>query len=275
MPGSIISTRPQTLSGTRTRDYPMTSRSFLGTEGGITHTPKLHDETIRRLREHQERSVRPIGISNIQVLDNQMAFEVIDGEVPLLQHLTENPDTIAFLFQQNYYIATRENIIRMTSLTTEGGNDNSIVYECIRAGTMRSENILRENPLVKIASLGVATNGSYIPLRELLTVFDNNCRMYEIVSTEAVVESVVSYQVLNGLSSHFSASHCQAGQGGRIYKLKKIRNMVSKPTNKRKRNEETLVGGRTSKKRKILKKRKSIKRKSIKNKRQTQGYGFN
>jgi hypothetical protein len=241
----------------------MTSRSFLGTEGGITHTPKLHDETIRRLREDQERSVRnnPIGISNIQVLDNQMAFEVIDGEVPLLQHLTENPDTIAFLFQQNYYIATRENIIRMTSLTTEGGNDNSIVYECIRAGTMRSENILRENPLVKIASLGVATNGSYIPLRELLTVFDNNCRMYEIVSTEAVVESVVSYQVLNGLSSHFSASHCQAGQGGRIYKLKKIRNMVSKPTNKRKRNEETLVGGRTSKKRKTLKKRKSIKNK--------------
>jgi hypothetical protein len=262
MPGSVVSTRPQTLSRTRTRNYPMTSRLFLGTEGDISHIPKLYDETIRRLRERGATN-NPIGTTDIQIPDNQMAFEVIDGEVPLLQHLTENPDTIAFLFQQNYYIATRENIIRMTSLTTEGANDNSIVYECIRVDTISPENILRENPLVKIASLGVATNCSYIPLRELLTVFDNNCRMYEIVSTEAVVVSVVSYQVLNG-ASFFSSSHCQAGQGGRIYKLNKIRNIVSKPTNKRKRNEDTLVGGRISKKRKTLKKRKSIKRKSIK-----------
>jgi hypothetical protein len=117
---------------------------------------------------------------------------------------------------------------------------------------------LRENPLVKIASLGVATNGSYIPLRELLTIFDNNCRMYEIVSTEAVVVSVVSYQVLNG-SSHFSSSHCQAGQGGRIYKLNKIRNIVSKTTNKRKRNEETLVGGMNKKKTKRRRNKRKVK----------------
>ena len=273
MPGSVISTQPQTLSDTITRNYPMTSRLFLGTEGDITHIPKLHEETIRRLKEVQERgnllrnriTNNRIGIIDIQVTDNQMAIDVIDGEVPLLQHLTENPDTIAFLFQQNYYIATRENIIRMTSFTTEGADDNSIVYECIIADTLRPENILRENPLVKIASLGVATNGSYIPLRELLMVFDNNCRMYEIVSTEAVVESVVSYQVLHG-ASHFSSSHCQAGQGGMIFKLNKIRNTHTK---KRKRNEKTLTGGsgvgKRTNKRKSLK-RKSVKRKTIKNK---------
>lgn len=271
MPGSVVSTRPQTLSRTRTRNYPLTSRLFLGPEGEITHVSKLHDETIRRLRDDQRSHT--IGITDIQIPDNQMAFEVIDGEVPLLQHLTENPDTIAFLFQQNYYIATRENIIRMTSFTTEGANDNSIVYECIRADTLSPENILRDNPLVKIASLGVATNGSYMSLREFLTIIGNKCRIYEIVSTQVVVESVVSYQVLNG-ASHVSSSHCQAGQGGIIYKLNKIRN---KHTKKRKRNEETLVGGRTSKrvvkKIKTMKKRKSIKRKTLKDKRQTQGFG--
>ena len=267
MPGSVISTLPQTLSQTRTRDYPLTSRSFLGTQGGVTHIPKLHDETILRLREHLDRGdfSSKRRIIDIQITDNQMAFEVIDGEVPLLQHLTENPDTIAFLFQQNYYIATRENIIRMTSFTTDGANDNSIVYECIRADNLRPENILRENPLVKIASLGVATNGSYISLRELLTVFDNKCRMYEIVSTETVVESVVSYQVLNG-ASHFSSSHCQAGQGGIIYKLNQIRN-TNTNTKKRKRD---VIGGRVSKRfrkrRKTMNKKKSVKRKSIKNK---------
>ena len=276
MPGSVVSTRPQTLSRTRTRNYPLTSRLFLGTEGEITHVSKLHDETIRRLRDDQRNRIttETIGITDIQIPDNQMAFEVIDGEVPLLQHLTGNPDTIAFLFQQNYYIATRENIIRMTSFTTDGANDNSIVYECIRAGTLSPENILRENPLVKIASLGVATNGSYVSLRELLTVLTNDAenRMYEIVPSEGVVESVVSYQVLHG-ASHVSSSHCQAGQGGRIYNLNKIRNTNTK---KRKRNEESLRGGRSSKpvdKKRKTKKRKSIKRKTLKNKRLTQGYG--
>ena len=162
MPGSVISTLPQTVSQTSTRDYPLISRLFLGTEGGVTHIPKLHDETIRRLKEHQERGdiLQNRRIIDIEITDNQMAFEIIDGEVSLLQNWTENPDTIAFLFQQNYYIATRENIIRMTSFTKEGPNDNSIVYECIRADNLRPENILQENPLVKIASLGVATNGS-------------------------------------------------------------------------------------------------------------------
>jgi hypothetical protein len=63
---------------------------------------------------------------------------------------TINPDTIVFLFQQNYYIATRENIRRMTSLTNEGANDNSIVYECIRVDTLSPENILRENPGIRV-----------------------------------------------------------------------------------------------------------------------------
>ena len=49
-------------------------------------------------------------------------------------------------------------------------------------------------------------------------------RMYEIVKTTATVKSVVSYQVLNGLTSMVSASHCQEGQGGYLFKILKIKN---------------------------------------------------
>ena len=88
MPGSVISTLPQTVSQTSTRDYPLISRLFLGTEGGVTHIPKLHDETIRRLKEHQERGdiLQNRRIIDIEITDNQMAFEIIDGEVSLLQN---------------------------------------------------------------------------------------------------------------------------------------------------------------------------------------------
>jgi hypothetical protein len=55
------------------------------------------------------------------------------------------------------------------------------------------------------------------------------------------------------------SSHCQAGQGGRIYKLNKIRNIVSKTTNKRKRNEETLVGGMNKKKTKRRRNERKVK----------------
>jgi hypothetical protein len=84
--------------------------------------------------------------------------------------------------------------------------------------------------------------------------------MYEIVPTETVVVSVVSFQVLNGLTRYISSSHCQAGQGGRIYKLNKL---VSKHTNKRKRN---LAGGRCLSKKKTKRQRNKSnrKRKNIK-----------
>lgn len=41
MPGSVISTLPQTVSQRRTRDYPLISRLFLGTEGGVSSSRDL------------------------------------------------------------------------------------------------------------------------------------------------------------------------------------------------------------------------------------------
>ena len=73
----------------------------------------------RQNEETQERiQNKIIGITDRDVPVGQTAYEVIDGEVSLMEHLKENSDTIAFIFQQNYYISTRENITRMISDTT-------------------------------------------------------------------------------------------------------------------------------------------------------------
>jgi uncharacterized protein YjbI with pentapeptide repeats len=236
-------------------------------------------------QEHLQNNKNKIfGIIDKDVQAGQTAYEVIEGEVSLTEHLKENKDTIAFLFQQDYYISTRENITRMISHTTKiDKENNSIVYECIRTDTMRPENILLVNPLVKVASLGIAINGAYMPSTELSMILtdkrsDIKYRIYEIIDTGKVTNSVVSYQVMNHLTNYVGSSHCQKGQGGRIYKIRKIRNVnnilsnfVSKyKTNKNKKN----VGGfaeqnnRTAKTKKCVKKRtnKSKKAKSRRNK---------
>ena len=68
-----------------------------------------------------------------------------------------------------------------------------------------------------------------MPIEYIQNVVHNNSknaadRMYEVVKTADTVQSVVSYQVLKGLTSAVSASHCQEGQGGSLFKLLKIKN---------------------------------------------------
>lgn len=235
-------------------------------------------------QEHiQNNNNKIIGITDIVLPAGQNAFDIIDGEVLLIKQLKENNDTIAFYFQRHYYIATRENIIRMISDTTNSDKENnSIVYECIKTDTLRPQNILLVNPLVKIASLGIFTNGAYISSSELSMIIndkrsDIKYRMYEIIDTGKVLKSVVSYQVLNHLTSHVGASHCQAGQGGRVYKIRKIRNVDNMLSNLVKQykyktsKKRTSSGGNTKllckrKQRNTMKKNKTIKRKTIRRK---------
>ena len=239
------------------------------------------DASIRENEVRQEGSKNKIiGITDRDVPVGQTAYEVIDGEVSLMEHLKENRDTIAFIFQQDYYISTRENITRMISDTTYSEKENnSVVYECFRTDTLRPENIVVENPLVKIASLGVAINGAYIQSSQLSMIlsdkrYDIKYRIYEIIDTGKVLKSVVSYQVLNNMTSYVGASHCQAGQGGRVYQLRKIRNVDSMLSNLVKQykyktsKKRTTSGGKTKrlckrKQRKTMKKKKIVKRKTI------------
>jgi uncharacterized protein YjbI with pentapeptide repeats len=299
----MIISRQRTLERAETEAAEMAIRE-------LRQQPEL--EAARRehevlTQEHiQNNKKKIIGITDIVLPAGQKAFDIIDGEVLLIKQLKENNDTIAFYFQRHYYIATRENIIRMISDTTDSDKENnSIVYECIKTDTLRPENILLVNPLVKIASLGIFINGAYIQSSELSMILndkrsDIKYRIYEIIDTGKVLKSVVSYQVLYGMTDYVGASHCQAGQDGRVYKIRKIRNvdtMLSnlvkqykyktskKRTSSAKQNDLTAFlqrngnansllsrsGGNTKrlckrKQRNTMKKKKTVKRKTIRRK---------
>ncbi len=215
---------------------------------------------VERLRRHLQNLNVKLGITSADISASQKAYEVIDGEVSLHEHLIANADTIAFLFGASYYITTQENLMRMTALlTVEEQMDNSIVFECLAANTMRPDNIVVDKPLVKLASLGLPVNGAYLPLAQLLTIMaderkDINYRVYQLVDTKVVLNSVASYQVLAELTSYVGASHCQSGQGGRLYELRKMRNfnkvlsnLVSNYKTKKNKNtakNKTLKGGK-------------------------------
>jgi uncharacterized protein YjbI with pentapeptide repeats len=184
-----------------------------------------------------------------QIPHNQQAIDQIEGDVEMAEFLKENADYIALLFGQNYYLIDKS---RLSNMINKTGNDNrldnQIVYECKVAGSMRTENIVLETPLMKLGPIGLM-NYSYIPVKDIKKVIERVDKMYELIETRKV-QSVVSFQIVNGLGGNtrgVSASHCQAGQNGTVYKLRKIVPETNK-TNTRKRKPESKTESKTDSK---------------------------
>jgi hypothetical protein len=231
MPHCVFSSRPQTLSAFVFRRCPLISRTYVDSRDedyvsnellDLSHMPsKL---PLLMLRNRIQKPNTYFEHTWIPVPLNQTAMDVIDGEVLLFDYMRQNPDSLVFHFNNEYFIATRNTVLQMISSSTiEEKNDNSIVYECIEFDTLRSENIVTQGPLVKLASLGLPTNRVYVPINELRMVLEDKTQyLYQIIDTKEKVISVVSYQLLYGLTEYDGASHCQEGQNGTIYKLLKV-----------------------------------------------------
>ena len=198
-----------------------------------------------------------------QIPHNQQAIDQIEGDVEMTEFLKENTDYIALFFGNNYYLIDKS---RLSNMINKTGNDNrlnnQIVYECKVAGTMRTENIVLETPLMKLGPIGLM-NYSYIPVKDIKKVIERIDKMYELVETRKV-QSVISFQIVNGLGGDqraVSASHCQAGQNGTVYKLRKIVPETTN-TNTRKRKIESKTDSKTkSKPKTTMTKTKTKKRK--------------
>jgi hypothetical protein len=225
---SVISSRTQTVNAFVSRRRPLVSRVYVDSRDEdyvsneslhMSYMPSEIPPQIFRTRIQNPNT--SFDITNIAIPLNQVAMDVIDGEILLFDHMRQNPDSLVFLFNDEYFIATRNTILQMISdSTVEEKLNNSIVYECIEFDTLRSENIVTQGPLVKLASLGLPTNRVYIPINELRIVLDDKRQyLYQIIDTKEKVKSVVSYQILYNLTDRDGASHCQEGQNGAIFKL--------------------------------------------------------
>lgn len=142
---------------------------------------------------------------------------VIKGDVDMMKYLNENNNSVAFLFQGNYHLIDKNELSNKIQTNSENTKkNNSIVYECKEP---QLEPVLHK-PLMKFGSI-------YIDIEYIKRVIENKGedRIYEIVETADKVKYVISYQVLHKLTDNVYSSHCQEGQGGKIYKLQKIQKM--------------------------------------------------
>lgn len=199
-------------------------------------------EAIGILNSTESPIESPINISpiNKQIPPNQTGIDQIEGDVEMNEYLKENTNSIALLFGENYYLIDKSRLSNMIKKSSADEKmENSIVYECKVAGTMRRENIVLEKPLMKLGPIGLM-NYSYIPVKYIKKVIENTDKIYEIVKT-GTIESAVSYQYLHGLTESVSASHCQAGQNGIVYKLRKIVPETTTTTTTRKRKQVSTI----------------------------------
>lgn len=143
-----------------------------------------------------------------------------DYDEHLIDIMKDNPNFVAFKFHGKFSVVRKESLKSLIDLDSF---ENKIFYECIETGTLRPENIVAEKPLLNLRSVGVLSGG-YIDYRYILDVINGTHRYFLIYDPKLpVLKSVVSDNVLNHHGSHVSSAHCQAGQDGKLFEMKYIK----------------------------------------------------
>lgn len=146
---------------------------------------------------------------------------IILANVKVSDYLNENPNNVIFYMGEKIFLLSDKPNIRNVIL-----NSPSIKYRCIAVGTTLVPvitNVDTANPYVALNSLG-STSGGLVPLGAMKTILaDPSIRIVEIVTPEiGEAVSTASLQMLGPNPNSLAASHCQAGQGDKIYALKKM-----------------------------------------------------
>jgi hypothetical protein len=185
-------------------------------------------------------------------------YDPIMMEKENLHEYLKTKDNLVFIFG-NHYFPINKDTIRM-----QIKDPLNIVYECYnvgnyiiegrnnpRAGEIDENKINIKKNYLRLNSLGLP--GDFIPLKRMQSILLDTHQIYNIVVTDKTLKTVVSDNVLNHRGSYVGASHCQEGQGGKVYDIdKKINRAYSK------RNRKNILSI-TKKKRGYISKSKSSK----------------
>ena len=213
----------------------------------------------------------------------EQSFKHIPSDVQLYDPITmdeenlhkflKKKDNLVFIFGNNYYPLSKETI-RM-----QMKDPLNIVFECFNPdvpflrylpdGSIEpNENVNKKVKYLRLNSLAIP--GDFIYLKRIQSILLDTHQIYNMVETDKVLVTVVSDNVLNNQGSYVSASHCQSGQGGKVYDLnKKIIRAYSKRSRKNilsitKKNKGYFSKSKSSKIKSSLLKKKSTNSKSKK-----------
>jgi hypothetical protein len=132
------------------------------------------------------------------------------------EFLKEDEKNIAFLFENNWYLTSIQNIIYTLK-------DNSLIrYECITDNKYNdSNNIIRDPKDVLFLTSSITGSSNLCYLSQIKTIiYDNPQRYYAFVKSDKFVNTIVNVELFHKPNANiFSGDHCQPGKGGPVYNI--------------------------------------------------------
>ena len=136
--------------------------------------------------------------TDIDIPTNQIAYDPIDGKVNLFTYMEENPDTVAFLYDNEYFITTKTILTRIVPNSPWGDNEISGNNRMLDNSNMIHENFnlmrLLKKILIPIKQVELVLLYAFGKDRAFMNY--NQYRLYEIVANEHIDEIVVSLAVI-------------------------------------------------------------------------------
>jgi uncharacterized protein YjbI with pentapeptide repeats len=215
--------------------FTATQRSQISFTGLVTEVPQDEENTeagylntdvpgnVPENDEDEDASVEVppsgLGLSEVTIPYRARGTDPVglEYDIPVREFLEDqnNADHVAIQLHRDIFILDTSHVRQLYRVGTR--------YECYRVNTMQTENINRRpaETLFNLKATGVPLDG-YVYLSEIKAVVETRpSRYYTLVATHKEVVSVVSAYVMDHAGSFVIAgtSHCQDGQGGRVYRI--------------------------------------------------------
>ena len=161
-----------------------------------------------------------------------MAYDVIGLEdVKIKTYLSSDFNNIA-IWANNRWFLSNKTMIRQLVDTKD-----SIVFKCNSAsGLIPKANVNVSKEYFRLKSIGIYLD--YVPMSYINFVLQSWDQYYMLEPTLEILPSVVSYNIYKNGGMWTSGSHCQEGQGGKVYIMRRV--TIKKST--RKSSKEMIPG---------------------------------
>lgn len=190
--------------------------------------------------------------------DTDTGMDLISGEETTVNaYLREDPGNVVFYFNQRVVLLSHKDQLEEFYMNPSYIG-NSVKFACKAVETSiipRRDNIEPRPAYISLRSLGCMVDG-LVTVEEMVSVVETQeTRCVNISSTPSrEVPSTASYQMLGPTPNAVGASHCQEGQGAKVYSLEDIP-MQMGGKRRRKTRKRRRANRRTHKRRRSMSRR--------------------
>ena len=163
-----------------------------------------------------------------------MANDVIGLEdVKIKTFLLSDRNNVAFLINNNWFLFNKKVIQNLAD------SKDSIVYKCNSASGLPSNtNVDSSTEYFRLKSIGLFID--YVPMTYIYSLLQSRHQYYMFEPTSKTLPSVVSYNVYQNRNKWVPGLHCEEGQGGKVYIMRRV-TIHNTPTRKTKEMDPRLT----------------------------------